>query len=104
MGGYAAFGVPGAPVWHELMTRDYDKNLQVYRDCFGWSTEVLSDTPEFRYTNLAERADAQAGVMDATGFLPEGTPGSWSVYFQASDADATGATFNVMQTNQVRLP
>jgi predicted enzyme related to lactoylglutathione lyase len=89
--GYAAFGVPGAPVWHELMTRDYDKTLEFYRDVFGWTTEVMSDTPEFRYTNLGAGDNVQAGVMDATGFLPEGTPGSWSVYFQVTDADATAA-------------
>ncbi len=127
--GYAVFGVPGAPVWHELMARDYDRTLDFYRDVFGWTTEVMSDTPEFRYTNLGAGTDVQAGVMDAGGVLPEGTPGAWSVYFQTADADATaaralenggqvpnpphdtpfgrlaviadstGATFNVMQPN-----
>jgi predicted enzyme related to lactoylglutathione lyase len=26
--------------------------------------------------------------MDATAFLPEGAPGSWSIYFCVDDADA----------------
>ena len=27
--------------------------------------------------------------MDASGFLPEGVPAHWSVYFNVTDADAT---------------
>jgi predicted enzyme related to lactoylglutathione lyase len=29
-----------------------------------------------------------AGIMDADGFLPEGTPSYWSVYFEVDDIDA----------------
>jgi predicted enzyme related to lactoylglutathione lyase len=28
------------------------------------------------------------GVMDASGFLPEGTPAAWSIFFAVDDADA----------------
>ncbi|MCU1451011.1 MAG: putative hydroxylase, partial [Acidimicrobiales bacterium] len=44
---------------------------------------------EFRYTTLGEGADAMAGIMDATGFLPDGVPAHWSVYFGAEDTDKT---------------
>jgi uncharacterized protein len=27
--------------------------------------------------------------MDASGFLPDGAPASWSVYFEVDDVDAT---------------
>ena len=59
-----------------------------YEDVFEWDAHVMSDTPEFRYTTLGEGDDALAGIMDATGFLPEGVPSHWSVYFAVDDTDA----------------
>lgn len=77
----------GAPVWFELLTRDYDTVLNFYRDAFGWGTEIMSDTPEFRYTTLNGAEGPLAGVMDASGFLPENAPANWSVYFGVDDTD-----------------
>ena len=78
---------PRAPSWFELHTREYDATLDFYRDVFGWTTEVASDTPEFRYTTLAIDGEQLAGVMDASAFLPEGVPAGWSVYFRVADTD-----------------
>ena len=47
------------------------------------------DQPDFRYTTLGEGQDQQAGIMDASPFLPEGAPGRWSIYFSVEAADAT---------------
>jgi predicted enzyme related to lactoylglutathione lyase len=85
--GFSAVGEPGAPSWFELHTRDYDKSVDFYREVFGWDAHTMSDTPEFRYTTLREDEKAQAGIMDA-GFLPEGVPAHWSVYFEVEDVDA----------------
>jgi predicted enzyme related to lactoylglutathione lyase len=89
--GLGVLGEAGAPSWFELYTRDYDKVVLFYREVFGWDTEVVSDTPEFRYTTLKSGEDQLAGVMDATGFLPDGAPANWSVYFWVNDADAASA-------------
>jgi predicted enzyme related to lactoylglutathione lyase len=78
-----------APSWFELFTRDYDKTLGFYRDVFGWSTTSMGDSDEFRYSTLGEGDAAAAGVMDASGFLLEGVPAHWSVYFGTDDTDAT---------------
>jgi len=87
--GFGVLGEPGAPSWFELHTRDYEAALAFYRGVFGWETQVMSDTPEFRYT-VQQQGDAQlAGVMDAAGMLPDGAPAQWSVYFGVDDADAT---------------
>jgi predicted enzyme related to lactoylglutathione lyase len=86
------------------MTRDYDKNLQFYRDVLGWTTEVLNDTPEFRYTNLGAGADATAARALELGGQVSNPPHDTPFGRLATIVDATGATFNVMQTNQVRLP
>jgi predicted enzyme related to lactoylglutathione lyase len=87
--GFAVIDEPGAPGWFELHTRDYDASVRFYRDVFGWDTHVVGDAPEFRYTTLGEGENQLAGIMDASGFLPEGVPAHWSVYFRVVDADAT---------------
>ncbi|MCY0904554.1 VOC family protein [Arthrobacter sp. H14-L1] len=85
--GFQAHGEPGTAVWHELQTRDYPVAVAFYRKVFGWDTSVLSDTPEFRYSTLGAGDDATAGILDAAGYLPDGVPGNWQVYFGVENAD-----------------
>jgi predicted enzyme related to lactoylglutathione lyase len=87
--GFGVLAEPGAPAWFELHTRSYDESIAFYREVFGWDTHTMSDEPGFRYTTLGEGDDALAGVMDATGHLPEGVPSHWAVYFATDDTDAT---------------
>ncbi len=86
--GIGVLGEPGTPAWFELHTRGYEASLEFYRQVFGWKTAVASDTAEFRYSTLDVAGEQLAGVMDAGGFLPEGVPASWSVYFSVADTDA----------------
>ena len=89
---HQGFGIdqePGAPAWFELHTRTYDASVEFYRTVFRWDAHVQSDTPEFRYTTYGEGEGRLAGIMDASGFLPEGLPAHWSIYFAVDDADAT---------------
>jgi len=86
--GSGVTGEPGAPSWFELHTHDHDGAVAFYRDVFRWDAHAMSDTPEFRYTTLFEGDDAAAGIIDASGFLPEGVPSAWSVYFGVADTDA----------------
>ncbi|MGH4004615.1 MAG: VOC family protein, partial [Pseudonocardiaceae bacterium] len=86
--GFGVLGEPGAPSWFELHTRDYQAAVPFYRNVFGWDTHVVSDTPEFHYTTLSHGESWLAGIMDASGFLPDGVPAHWSVYFGVDDTDA----------------
>jgi predicted enzyme related to lactoylglutathione lyase len=86
--GFGVLAEPNAPSWFELHTRDYDKSIDFYRRVFRWDTHTEGDSPEFKYTTLGEGDSAMAGIMDASRFLPEGVPASWSVYFGVVDADA----------------
>jgi predicted enzyme related to lactoylglutathione lyase len=86
--GFGVLAEPGAPAWFELFTRDHAAAVRIYREVFGWDTHVVADTDEFRYTTLGEGEQQQAGIMDASAFLPEGVPAHWSVYFAVDDADA----------------
>jgi predicted enzyme related to lactoylglutathione lyase len=79
----------GAPVYHQLTTRDYGKALDFYRDVFGWQTETVSDTDEFRYCTALFDGDALLGVMDGTRDLPEGAPSTWSFFLGTEDVDKT---------------
>jgi uncharacterized protein len=88
MGGYEIAAEPGAPAWHELHTKDYDNAVRFYENVFGWQTSVMSDAPEFRYTTLGAGETAQAGIMDASGYLPDAVPSHWQVYFAVEDTDA----------------
>lgn len=85
--GFGYVGEPGAPSWFELHTRDYEKALDFYRSVFRWKTRIESDSPEFRYATVDVDDEQYAGVMDASGFLPEGVPAGWTVYFGVADCD-----------------
>jgi predicted enzyme related to lactoylglutathione lyase len=85
--GFGVFDEPDTPGWFELHTRDYDATVAFYQKVFGWNTHVEGDTPEFRYTTLIDGEAQLAGVMDASGFLPEGVPAHWSVYFRVENTD-----------------
>jgi predicted enzyme related to lactoylglutathione lyase len=87
--GFGVLGEPGTPAWFELHTPDYAAAVDFYRNAFGWDTHVAGDTDEFRYTTLGSGDNQLAGIMDASGFLPEGARGQWSIYFGVDDADAT---------------
>ena len=90
--GFGVLSEPGAPSWFELHTHDYRESVAFYREVFHWDTAVVSDTPEFRYTTLADGDEWLAGIMDASGFLPDGVPAHWSVSFGVEDTDAALAT------------
>ena len=86
--GFGLIAEPGTPGWFELHTRDYEASVRFYRDVFRWDTHVESDVPEFRYTTMNVGDEQFAGVMDASAFLPEGVPASWSIYFAVENTDA----------------
>jgi predicted enzyme related to lactoylglutathione lyase len=87
---------PRAPCHFELHTRDYDATVAFYEKVFGWKPEPVSDTPEFRYTVLNVADGENAGIMDSSGFLPEGVPAHWSVYFAVEDVDKALATVETL--------
>ncbi len=91
--GFAASRRAGAPVWHELLTREFAPSVAFYERVFDWRTQVMGDTDEFRYTVQVDDQDQQlAGIMDAAAFLPEGAPAAWHTYWGCADVDATLAT------------
>jgi len=86
--GFGRWMEDGTPGWFELHTRGYDEVIPFYQDVFGWETNTEGDGPDFRYTTEVVGETQYAGIMDASGFLPEGVPSNWSVYFHVDDVDA----------------
>jgi len=90
--GFTVVNELGTANWFELLTRDFSGAVDFYRRVFGWDTRSVGDTDEFRYTTMkAPAGDDLAGIMDAKGFLPEGAPAEWAIYWEA-EVDATVAT------------
>lgn len=92
--GFQLVAEAGAPVWHELNTREYDKAVDFYTKVLGWDTKVEGDSEEFRYACAQHGGEPIAGVNDATvgqWALPEGVPAHWAVHFGTSDTDASAA-------------
>jgi len=91
--GFTVLNEHGAPSWFELQTRDHSAAVAFYRKVFRWETNTVGDSDEFRYTTMREPdGDGElAGIMDASGFLPDGVPSHWSIYWEVDDIDAAVA-------------
>jgi predicted enzyme related to lactoylglutathione lyase len=87
--GFEVVNEAGAPVYFQLTTREYGKALDFYREAFGWHTETVADSDEFRYSTAIFDGDALLGVMDGTRDLAEGVSSSWSFFLGAEDVDKT---------------
>ena len=87
--GISAFAEVNAPTWFETHSRDYAASVAFYQQAFDWDIHVAGDTDEFRYSTFGKDDDAKAGIMDGSGFLPEGVPSHWTFYVEVADADAT---------------
>jgi predicted enzyme related to lactoylglutathione lyase len=104
MKGYELTAEAGSPAWLELHTKDYAAAVKFYQDVFGWDTDVMSDTPQFRYTTLGAGDAAKAGIMDASGYLPAEVPSNWQVYFAVEDADASAEKAVSMGAQVIHAP
>jgi predicted enzyme related to lactoylglutathione lyase len=87
--GCSTFNEDGTPGWFQLNARNYDASLDFYAKTLDWNYHVLGDGPDFRYAALKIGDSTYAGIMDANGFLPEGVPPHWVVYFWVDDTDVT---------------
>lgn len=89
--GFAFIDEPGAPAWFELHTLDYDRALDFYRKVFGWTTDVMSDSPEFRYSRMVDGDALLAGVLDSVPHMSAEFPSHWEIYFEVTDMEAASA-------------
>ena len=102
--GFTVLGEHGAPSWFELHTRDHARAVDFYRSVFGWDTNVVGDSDEFRYSTMREPGGEGelAGVMDASAWLSDGTPAQWSIYWEVDEAEAMVARVKALGGSVIR--
>jgi uncharacterized protein len=79
----------GAPVWHELATRDPEAALAFYRHVFGWTTTPMAPGEAYQLLQVSGRT--VGGCMPMSDEFPEAVPTHWMAYFGVDDTDATAA-------------
>ena len=104
---FAGFGLvdePGAPVWHELSTRQWSDAVAFYTNVFGWELQPLSDTVDFRYSTIGANGDMVAGLYDADKTLPAGVPATWHFYLGVTDVTDAAARVRELGGHVLRDP
>jgi predicted enzyme related to lactoylglutathione lyase len=75
---------PGALVWNELASPDFDASSAFYSGLFGWTVAPFEASPE-PYLSIKNGSANNGGIRELS---PPGTPPHWLVYFGAEDIDA----------------
>ena len=91
--GFGVVAEKNAPVWFELLTRDFAASNAFYITAFGVETAPMGDGSDGpAYNTINAGGGERAGIMDAgNGVLPEGVPSNWLVYIGVDDTDAAVA-------------
>lgn len=128
--GAEVFNEPNTMGWNEIASRDLDTAVAFYTNLLGWTSEAM-DFDGFPYTMLKIGDRANGGAYDISDMVPDEVPAHWLTWFVVEDcetavakaaelggtivrapdesgvgisavvADPFGATFGVIQTNQV---
>ncbi|WP_328320120.1 VOC family protein [Streptomyces sp. NBC_00388] len=85
--GTAETGVPGTPVWNELVTRDTGSVGKFYQAVFGYESEAVVSA-DFDYLTLYLEGRAVASLHGVGQALPRDRGAHWMTYFEVADVDA----------------
>jgi predicted enzyme related to lactoylglutathione lyase len=102
--GVGVYNEPGALVWNELMTRDYEGAKAFYGTVFGFTFDAMDG--DFTYSTVRRSGDGAvvAGLGELGAGTPSEVPASWSVYFMVADCDAAVAKAVGLGATIVREP
>jgi uncharacterized protein len=89
-GGVGIYNEPGALVWNELMTRDYEGAKAFYASVFGYTYEEVGGG-SYSTLKLAGSGDIVGGLGALETGTPADVPPSWGAYFMVEDCDASVA-------------
>ncbi|MEW2301789.1 VOC family protein [Streptomyces sp. NPDC006655] len=81
-------GVPGTPVWDELLTFETSSVAKFYATVFGYEEEPVVSA-DFDYVTLHVGGRPVAGIHGVGLSLPRDRGPHWLTYFEAADVDAT---------------
>ncbi|MGK5632101.1 VOC family protein [Streptomyces sp. URMC 123] len=80
---------PGALIWNELNTTDYDTAAAFYATALGLHTTPMEGAEG--YFALTVDGRTVGGLQKLPDHTPVGTPSHWLVYFAVADADVTAS-------------
>ncbi|MEU5313331.1 VOC family protein [Streptomyces sp. NPDC021562] len=81
-------GVPGTPVWDELLTFETSSVAKFYETVFGYEEEPVVSA-DFDYVTLHVGGRPVAGIHGVGLSLPRDRGPHWLTYFQVADVDTT---------------
>jgi len=84
--GTAVSGVPGTPVWNELLTFESATVAKFYETVFGYEEEPVVSA-DFDYVTLSVEGRAVAGIHGVGHALPRDRGPHWLTYFEVADTD-----------------
>ncbi|MGW1892984.1 VOC family protein [Streptomyces sp. NPDC002004] len=84
--GMAVSGVPGAPAWSELITRETATVAKFYEAVFGYEEEAVVSAG-FDYVTLHLQGRPVAAVHGLGRALPRDRGAHWMTYFEVADVD-----------------
>jgi uncharacterized protein len=86
--GTAVSGLPGAPAWYELVTRDSESVATFYRYVFAFEEEAVVSA-DFDYVTLLVEGRPVAAIHGVGNALPRDRGAHWMTYFAVEDVDET---------------
>ncbi|GHF22596.1 hypothetical protein GCM10017786_65780 [Amycolatopsis deserti] len=95
--------MPGALVWNECLTRDFETAKAFYGQVFGYRFDDLS-SDGFVYAGLSLDDHTVGGLGQLPATVPGTVPPHWSVYFGVEDTDAAVAKVESLGGRRLRDP
>ncbi|MER6676234.1 VOC family protein [Streptomyces sp. NPDC000983] len=86
--GIALTGVPGTPVWNELLTFETASVAKFYETVFGHEQQVVASA-DFDYVTLHLGDRTIAAVLGLGPSLPRERGPHWMTFFEVADTDAS---------------
>ncbi|WP_030206088.1 VOC family protein [Streptomyces sp. NRRL S-87] len=83
-------GVPGTPVWNELITRETSTVSKFYQVVFGHAAQAVVSA-DFDYLTLYAAGQPVCGLHGVGGALPHDRGAHWMTYFEVEDPDEAAA-------------
>ncbi|MEU1124529.1 VOC family protein [Streptomyces sp. NPDC005899] len=88
--GTALSGLPGTPVWNELVTRETASVAKFYQVVFGFEAEA-EVSADFDYQTLHLKGRPVAALHGVGHALPRDRGPHWMTYFEVADTDEAAA-------------
>jgi uncharacterized protein len=89
--GVGVYNEPGALVWNELMTRDYEGAKNFYSTVFGFTYDEVGESSSYSMVKRAGDGQVVAGLGELEASTPAEVPPRWVTYFMVDDCDASAA-------------